>query len=84
MFVGTSLIYILLIGALAGFLAGKIMKGSGFGALGNIVVGIVGAMLGGFLFSLVGLAAYGLVGQLIMAVIGACVLLWILGMISKK
>jgi len=84
MFVGMGLIWMLLIGALAGFLAGKIMKGSGFGVLGNIVVGIVGAILGGFLFSIVGLAAYGLIGQLIMAVIGACVLLWIVGMIKKS
>jgi uncharacterized membrane protein YeaQ/YmgE (transglycosylase-associated protein family) len=84
MFVGTSLIYILLIGALAGFLAGKIMKGSGFGALGNIVVGIVGAMLGGFLFGLLGFVAYGLIAQLITAFVGAIVLLWIVSMVKKK
>ena len=53
----TSLIAFLLIGAVAGWLAGLLMRGGGFGLLGNIVVGIVGAFVGGFLFGLVGLSA---------------------------
>lgn len=76
-------ILFLIIGALAGWLAGNIMKGSGFGLLGNLVIGIVGAFIGGFLFRLVGLAAYGLLGSLIMALVGAIVLLWIVGLIKK-
>jgi uncharacterized membrane protein YeaQ/YmgE (transglycosylase-associated protein family) len=76
-------IWFLIIGAVAGWLAGKIMKGRGFGLLGNLVIGIVGAFIGGFLFRLVGLAAYGLFGSLIMALVGAIVLLWIVGLIKK-
>ena len=80
-----SIIYFLLIGALAGWLAGQIMKGRGFGLLGNIVVGIVGAFVGGQLLSGV-LGVYvggGLVGSLIVAVLGAIVLLFIVGLIKK-
>jgi len=53
----TSLLIFLAIGALAGWLAGNIMKGRGFGVIGNIVVGIIGAVLGGFLFGLLGITA---------------------------
>lgn len=73
-----DLVYFLLIGLAAGWLAGKIMKGQSFGLLGNLVVGVVGAVLGGFLFRLVGLAAFGLIGSLITATVGAIVLLFIL------
>jgi uncharacterized membrane protein YeaQ/YmgE (transglycosylase-associated protein family) len=73
-----NLIYFLLIGLVAGWLAGKIMKGQGFGLLGDLVIGVLGAVLGGFLFQLVGLAAVGLLGSLISATVGAIVLLFIL------
>ena len=76
-------VWFLIIGAIAGWLAGQIMKGRGFGLLGNLVIGIVGAFIGGFLFRLVGLAAYGLLGSLIMALVGAIVLLWIVGLMKK-
>jgi uncharacterized membrane protein YeaQ/YmgE (transglycosylase-associated protein family) len=80
----TSLIAFLLIGAVAGWLAGLLMRGGGFGLLGNIVIGIVGAFVGGFLFGLVGLSAGGgLVGSLITAVVGAAVLLFIVGLFKK-
>ena len=80
----TSLIAFLLIGAVAGWLAGQLMRGGGFGLLGNIIVGIIGAFVGGFLFSLVGLSAgSGLVGSLITAVVGAAVLLFIVGLFKK-
>ncbi len=80
----TSLIAFLLIGAVAGWLAGLLMRGGGFGLLGNIVVGIVGAFVGGFLFGLAGLSAgSGLVGSLITAVVGAAVLLFIVGLFKK-
>ncbi len=78
-----NIILFLLIGALAGWLAGKIMKGKGFGFLGNMVVGVIGAILGGFLFGVLGLSAYGLVGSLITALIGAIVLLWIVSILKK-
>lgn len=78
-----DLIYFLLIGLAAGWLAGKIMKGAGFGILGNLVVGVIGAILGGFLFRLVGLATVGLLGSLISATVGAVVLLFILQKIKR-
>ena len=79
----TSLIWLLLIGAAAGWLAGQIMKGRGFGLVGNIIVGIIGAWLGGWLFGVVGLSAYGTIGMLITAVVGAVVLLYVVGLIKK-
>ena len=74
----SSLIYFLLIGLVAGWLAGTIMKGHGFGILGNLVIGVVGSVLGGFLFTLLGLHAVGLLGSLIAATVGAILLLFIL------
>jgi len=79
----TSLIIFLAIGALAGWLAGNIMKGSGFGIIGNIVVGIVGAVLGGFLIGLLGFIAVGLIGAIISATVGAIVLLYIVSLAKK-
>lgn len=78
-----DLIYFLLIGLAAGWLAGTIMKGHSFGLAGNLIVGIVGAVLGGFLFRLVGLAAVGLIGSLISATVGAVLLLFILQKIKR-
>jgi uncharacterized membrane protein YeaQ/YmgE (transglycosylase-associated protein family) len=79
-----DLLWFLAIGAVAGWLAGQVMKGKGFGLLGNIVVGVVGAILGGYLFGILGFAAYGLIGSLITALVGAIVLLFIVGLFSKK
>lgn len=79
----TSLIIFLAIGALAGWLAGTIMKGKGFGVVGNIVVGIVGALLGGFLFGLLGITAGGLIGAIITATVGAIILLYIVSLVKK-
>ena len=79
-----NFILFLIIGALAGWLAGQIMKGRGFGVIGNILVGVVGAFIGGFLFRVFGFAAFGLIAQLIMATIGAIILLWIAGYVRKK
>ena len=78
-----SLIIFLVIGAVAGWLAGLIMKGRGFGVLGNIVVGIIGAVVGGFLFGLLGLAAGGLIGAIVTATAGAVVLLFLISLIKK-
>jgi len=72
-----SLIIFLAVGALAGWLAGNITKGSGFGFMGNIIVGIVGAVLGGFIFALFGITTGGLFGAIIMATIGAVLLLYL-------
>ena len=78
-----DLIYFLLIGLAAGWLAGKFMKGQSLGLVGNLVVGVVGAVLGGFLFGLLGLLAIGLLGSLIPATVGAIVLLFILQKIKR-
>ena len=78
-----SLIIFLAIGALVGWLASLIVKGSGFGTIGNIIVGIVGSVLGGFLFGLVGITTGGLLGNIIMATIGAVVLLSLIRLIKK-
>ena len=79
-----DLIYFLLIGLAAGWLAGKLMEGHSFGLLGNLVVGVIGAILGGFLFRLVGLLTIGLLGNLISATVGAIVLLFILQKFGKR
>ena len=78
-----TILIIVAIGAVAGWLAGVIMSGSGFGLLGDIVIGIIGAVIGGFLFGLLGLAAVGLIGQIISATVGAVVLIYILRLLKK-
>ena len=79
-----SLIIILLIGAVAGWLAGVLMRGRGFGILGNIVVGIVGALRASWLLPMVGIAiGGGILGAIIHATIGAVILLFVIGLIKK-
>ncbi len=79
-----SLVYFLLIGAAAGWLAGQFMKGKGFGVVGNIIVGIVGALIGGWLLGAIGVSiGGGLIGSLVTATLGAVVLLFIVGLIKK-
>jgi len=79
-----NLIWFLLIGAIAGWLAGQFMKGRGFGLLGDIIVGIIGAVLGGWLFGVLGISAGGgLAGSLIVAFIGAVVLLFLVRLIKR-
>jgi uncharacterized membrane protein YeaQ/YmgE (transglycosylase-associated protein family) len=78
-----SFLYFAIVGIIAGWLAGQIMKGRGFGLVGNLVVGVLGAMLGGWLFGFLGLSAYGFIGSILMAVFGAVVLLFLIGLIKK-
>lgn len=77
-------VWFALIGICAGWLAGQLTKGTGFGLVGDLIVGVIGAILGGFLFQLVGLGARGLLGQLIVATVGAVVLLVLLRFVRKK
>ena len=77
-------VWFALIGICAGWLAGQITKGSGFGLIGDLIVGVIGAILGSFTFRLVGLAAYGLLGQLIVATVCAIILLTLLRVAHKK
>jgi uncharacterized membrane protein YeaQ/YmgE (transglycosylase-associated protein family) len=78
-----NLIWWAIVGGIAGFLAGKVMKGGGFGVLMDIVVGIVGAMIGGWLFGMIGIFSGGLIGSIVIAFVGACILLWLVRMIKR-
>ena len=78
-----NFLYMILVGIVAGFLAGKLTKGSGFGVLGNLIVGVIGALLGGFLARVIGLAAYGIIAEILIATVGAIVFLALLGFIRK-
>ncbi|HMD60674.1 MAG TPA: GlsB/YeaQ/YmgE family stress response membrane protein [Opitutaceae bacterium] len=78
-----SLIAFVVIGGLAGWCAGLISKGRGFGVLGNVIVGIVGAFLGGLCFGALGIVAYGLAGRLVFAIVGALLFVWLLKFIRK-
>jgi uncharacterized membrane protein YeaQ/YmgE (transglycosylase-associated protein family) len=71
-------VWFLIIGAVAGLLAGKLSQGSGFGLVGDLVVGILGSLVGGFLFRLLGIVSFGLIGSLVTATVGAVVLLWLI------
>jgi uncharacterized membrane protein YeaQ/YmgE (transglycosylase-associated protein family) len=71
----------ILIGILAGWLAGKIWRGHGFGLLGDLVVGVIGSLVGGFVFGLLGLHAYGLIGSIVVATAGAIMLLYVIRLI---
>lgn len=75
------MLWFLFIGLIAGWLAGKVVKGGGFGLIGNLVVGVIGSYVGGFLFGFFGLNAYGTIGEIIMATFGAIVLLWLVRLI---
>ena len=79
-----NFILYLIIGGVAGWLAGLIMKGRGFGILGNIIVGIIGGILGGWLFGAFGIEGAGIIGSLITALVGAIVLLFIISLFKKK
>lgn len=78
-----GIIAFLIVGLLAGWIAGKIMKGEGFGMIGNMVVGIIGALVGGFVFSFVGLHAFSFIGQLVTSVVGAIIFLYVLQLIKR-
>ena len=71
------LLWQIAIGILAGWLAGKIMRGKGFGVLLDLVLGVVGSLIGGFVFGLLGLHAYGLIGSIVVATAGAVILLFL-------
>ena len=72
-----GLIVFILVGALAGFLAGKVMTGHGLGLIWDIVVGILGALVGGWLAGLVGIGVSNIVIEVVVAFVGACILLFL-------
>lgn len=73
-----SLVIFLAIGAIAGWLAGVLMKGGGFGLVVDIIVGIIGAVVGGMIFSVLGISAGGLIGAIITATVGAIALIFVI------
>lgn len=79
-----NLLLWLLVGLIAGWLAGVVMKGGGYGVVGDIVLGIVGAIIGGFVFNVLGIGAYGLVGSIIVAFVGAVILIAIVRALSGR
>jgi uncharacterized membrane protein YeaQ/YmgE (transglycosylase-associated protein family) len=78
-----NLIWFLLIGLIAGWLAGRVMRGGGFGIVGDMIVGVIGALLGGWLFGILGISAGGLIGSIIMAFVGAVILIALLRVIRR-
>jgi|SRR5215471_16875241 len=79
----TTIIWWLIVGLIAGFLASLVMRG-GYGLVGDIVIGLVGAFIGGFLASVLGLGVSGLVGTIIVAFIGAVILIALLRLIHSR
>jgi uncharacterized membrane protein YeaQ/YmgE (transglycosylase-associated protein family) len=79
-----GLLWWCIVGGIAGFLAGKVMKGGGFGVLMDIIIGIVGAMIGGWVFGLLGIySSGGIIPSILVAFVGACILLWLVRLIKK-
>jgi uncharacterized membrane protein YeaQ/YmgE (transglycosylase-associated protein family) len=79
----TNLIWWVVVGLIAGWAAGKIMKGGGYGAAMDIVLGIVGAVVGGWLMGMLGIQAGGFVGTIVVAIIGAVFLIWLTRLLKK-
>lgn len=80
---GLGIIWSIIIGILAGAIAGWLTKGSGFGIIVNLIVGLAGSVLGGWIYGLLGFQSESILGVLLMSVIGAVVLLWILSFFMK-
>ncbi len=78
-----DLIYWIVVGLIAGWLAGKVMKGGGYGVLIDIILGILGAIVGRWVFGLLQLHAGGLIGSIIVAFVGAVILVWITRLLKK-
>ena len=81
---GESLIIWLVVGGIAGWLAGLIMKGYGFGIVGNIIVGILGSVIGGWLFGTYHIGTNGIIGAIIGATVGAVILLFAIRLVRRN
>jgi len=80
-----ELLLFVVIGAIAGWLAGQFMRGNGFGLLGDIVVGVIGAFLGSYLFRAVGVEiGGGMIGRVIVAFVGAVLLLFVVRLFTGR
>lgn len=78
------MLWFLIIGLVAGWLAGLFSRGRGFGLWGDLITGVIGAYVGGFLFNLLGISAYGMIGSIIVSTIGAVIFLWVLRMFTSS
>ena len=79
-----SFLWFLIVGLIAGWLAGVLVKGGGFGIIGDMIVGVLGALIGGFIFTNLGVSSGGgLIGSIIVATIGAIILIFILRLIKR-
>jgi uncharacterized membrane protein YeaQ/YmgE (transglycosylase-associated protein family) len=80
-----SIIVILVIGLIAGWLAGKVMGGGGFGLIGDIVIGVIGAFIGGWLWTTLHLPVLGpwWLTAIVSAVVGACILLFLIRLVRR-
>jgi len=78
-----NILWFFIIGIVAGWLAGQLMKGGGYGLIGDLVIGVIGAFIGGWLFGALGVRAGGLIGSLITATIGAMILVFLVRLIKK-
>jgi uncharacterized membrane protein YeaQ/YmgE (transglycosylase-associated protein family) len=78
------LLLFLVIGILAGFFAGKIMKGSGFGLIGDLIIGVIGSFIGVWVFGLLGISSGGIIGLLAAAVVGALILLYVIRLAKSR
>jgi len=79
-----GLLYWIIVGLIAGFLAGKVMKGGGYGVLMDIILGMLGAIVGGWLFGLLGISAGGgLIGGILVAFVGAVFLIWLTRVLKR-
>ncbi|KJV33581.1 transglycosylase [Aquitalea magnusonii] len=77
------LFWFLIVGVVAGWLAGLLIKGEGFGLLGDMLIGIIGAYIGGYLFGVLGLSVHGMLGHIIMATAGASALLLVVRLLKR-
>ncbi|MGD0666274.1 MAG: GlsB/YeaQ/YmgE family stress response membrane protein [Bryobacteraceae bacterium] len=77
------LLWFLIIGLVAGWLAGHVVRGGGYGLIGDLVVGVIGAFIGGWLLGALGFFAGGLIGSLVTATIGAIVFLYLIRLIKR-
>jgi uncharacterized membrane protein YeaQ/YmgE (transglycosylase-associated protein family) len=78
-----GLIIVIVVGLIAGWLAGRIWKGKGFGFIGNIIVGVLGSFIGGYVFNFLGISFYGWIGATVAAVAGSLILLALINFIKK-
>jgi uncharacterized membrane protein YeaQ/YmgE (transglycosylase-associated protein family) len=77
-------LYWIIVGLIAGWLAGQVMKGGGYGLVVDIVLGILGGIVGGFIFGTLGFSeTYGLIGSIVVAFVGAVVLVWITRLLKR-